>query len=411
MRCSDVRMTVDNIAMFAECAPAGPFGVPTCAEAACGEHAADCRVCGKNYLEGEGSSFARVDSHEKEQGTVSFGRALCLGKGDAEKRKGTHGKRSKGTVPRMKDIRAVLQTAKGFVQEGYVWTTKIRLDVPASIQDERFRSRLAQLVYDGTGDAAAASGLSKALNELASRADSFELEDIGNGKRCGNAEAHALMQASSAAVMQELSRRGHRFVPSEDGVVVFLRSRAAAQRVGASLARYLGAALYAAADATCLCACLASERGIFGLCITGASDRCRVGVHKSLVQHVKARMKWATARSRGVAFAQRLRDIARIAKWGSTLLSLACDAGCVVEELNEWLAARFRMVLWKKWKLVRSRISGLEAAGVTHERAMCLGAAHGGFWAAANSDGLKQALPYSALRRMGFSFFLVEAAR
>ncbi len=404
-----MRMTAENI-VFAEMAPWGLLGVPTYAEAPSDERAAEHREGDVSYYFGGGSSPDRMVSHEKERGAASFASSRGKTHREACKRK----KASGGSRP-VKDrrtdcVHAALEAAKACVLDGFTWTAKISLDAGRSIQDERFRSRLAQLAYDSTGEAAFASRISRALNSYAAESRvprSDNPSPMGGEARFGIAVAELVARKM---ITSELERRGHRYVASDDGIVVFLKSEAAATRVSESMGRYLEHVLHGFVDAWVAKACKASETSIFGFCIILEQEHPRVCIHESLLKRMKAALRHATARSRGVALSQRLREVAAIVAWGNGLMALADDARCVVAELNEWLASRFRVVLWKNWKLVRSRIGGLEAAGVPHERAVMLGGSHAGFWAAAVSDGLKQALSYAVLRRMGFSFFLVETA-
>lgn len=406
-----MQMTAANIQRAAK-PHEGLFGVPMHKEAPSGKRAADGHANGRNYQVPQ-EAFAGMVSHEKEQGAVSL-LDVMRGLLSPSHRANRRGEARLGSPKAREAIelkKAVLQTACEYVRDGRVWATKIRLDVGASVADERFRSRMAQLAYDSTGDAAAASELSKELNKLASRADGL-LQPRGcvpSAKPLNHAVSVA-MQVACAAVCAELDRRGHAYVVDDEGVVVFLRSEAAAKRVSKSMTGYMGKMLHAHVDPKSAEACAAGGVDIFGLCIILEDGQHQLRVHESLLCRVKDALRRTTARSRGISFAERLREIARIVSWGQSAMGLACDAREVFRELNDWMAAKFRVVLWKKWKLVRSHVYGLEAAGVSHDRAVALGSSHAGFWAAANSDGLRNALSYAVLRRMGFSFFLIESA-
>lgn len=404
-----MRMTADDI-LFAEMAPWGLLGVPTCAEALFDECAAEHREGDANYYYRRGSSPDRMVSHEKEKGAASFASSRGKTHRGTRKRK----KVSRGDKPvqdcRTDCMRAALEAAKACVLDGYTWIAKISLDVGKSIKDERFRSRLAQLAYDSTGEASFASRISRALSSCGAESDVSKSDDpspMGGDARFGIAVAELVARKM---IIDELECRGHRYVASDDGIVVFLKSEAAAMRVSDSMGRYLERVLHGFVNMRVAKACKASETSIFGFRIILDQEHPHVCIHESLLERMKSKLRHATARSRGVALSQRLREVAAIVAWGNGLMAIADDARCVVAELNEWLASRFRVVLWKNWKLVRSRIGGLEAVGVSHERAVMLGGSHAGFWAAATSDGLKQALSYAVLRRMGFSFFLVKTA-
>lgn len=319
----------------------------------------------------------------------------------------------RSTIRSAERERAVLQAAIGYVRSGYVWAAKISLDPIASIRDERFKARIAQLVHDDQVEACFVSQLSKEFNSFEERLDgglclerSFPKALEGDVSFLDTTE-----RICYGIVSAELDRRERRFLKTDDGIVLFAKSRKAANRAVCSIARFIERALHAHVNQETLEVRRVSDVSLFGLCVIDSADGPCVGVHQELVQRARSEARHATARSRGVALAQRFRELDGITSRYNALFALSDTQSNCVDELNEWLAARCRMVIWKNWKLVRTRVSGLESVGVDPARAKKLGGMHLGYWAAANTEGLKEALPYSTLRRMGFSFFSMRTER
>lgn len=289
-----------------------------------------------------------------------------------------------------------LELSKRYISEGLKQVVSVPLDVATFSEGEAFRSRLAQSIYNGMKSKIAASSVSKVLNKI-SGSQKVKLDQN---------QRYSLELAKSQMrylVESELLDRGHSYVVSDNQILVFLRSELAANRVCASLGQKLQAVL-------CVPEMLPtvedySSVDVYGYSFIEGSDGALCEVSNRALGFIKAKARKATARSRGVSFSQRMRELAQLVGEFDEELHVASNAEAAIDSLNKWLAARCRMLVWKQWKLVRSRISNLEQLGVAHDEALALGSCHMGYWAAANSVALERALPYSVLRKMGFSFF------
>ena len=73
----------------------------------------------------------------------------------------------------------------------------------------------------------------------------------------------------------------------------------------------------------------------------------------------------------------------------------------VFDELDERIRRRLRMVLWKQWKRVRTRIRELERHGIPKPKARQMANTRKGPWRAAASPPVHQALHNAYWRKQG----------
>jgi RNA-directed DNA polymerase len=80
------------------------------------------------------------------------------------------------------------------------------------------------------------------------------------------------------------------------------------------------------------------------------------------------------------------------------------DMGKVLVKVDEWYRRRLRMVIWKTWKRVRTKLSNLLKLGVRKTQAWEWANTRKGLWCTANSFILSTTITIDRLRRTGYVF-------
>jgi hypothetical protein len=78
------------------------------------------------------------------------------------------------------------------------------------------------------------------------------------------------------------------------------------------------------------------------------------------------------------------------------------DAKKLIQGLDEWIRSRIRMVTWKRWKKIRTRIENLKRLGIEEEQAWMWANTRKGYWRTAHSPALLKALSNERLKRAGY---------
>jgi RNA-directed DNA polymerase len=171
---------------------------------------------------------------------------------------------------------------------------------------------------------------------------------------------------------KELERRGHRFVRYADDFQVFVKSKAAGERVMTSLEGFLDEATPAEGEP-------GEERGGTGPGSESSWDtrtttnrKPKLKPDPKSVQRLRLKLKELFRRGRGWSLSRTIRELNPIfAGWGH-YFRLA-DVEGVFEELDQWVRRRLRVLLWRQWKRPRTRAKELQKRGLDRGPSAYLG--------------------------------------
>ena len=208
---------------------------------------------------------------------------------------------------------------------------------------------------------------------------------------------------------KELERRSHRFCRYADDCNVYVRSKAAGQRVMASLERFLTKRLRLRVNRDKSAVARPWERKFLGYSVTHHKEP-RLKVAPESVRRLKAELKGRFRRGRGMNVPRLLQELIPLLRGWTAYFRLA-EVKKSFEKLDEWLRRRIRCILWRQWKKPRTRRKRLIARGIDQETA-CISAYNGrGPWWNSRSAHLHLALPTRTLRRMGLVSLIEEHRR
>lgn len=119
---------------------------------------------------------------------------------------------------------------------------------------------------------------------------------------------------------------------------------------------------------------------------------------------MKAKVKEITTRSSGIGYdLLKLKLKQYITGWVN-YFKLA-DMKKLLSETDGWLRRRLRMLIWKRWKKIRTRYKMLRKFGLDHKTAIKFANTRKGYWHVANSHILTLAVTDNRLRKAGYTFF------
>ena len=208
---------------------------------------------------------------------------------------------------------------------------------------------------------------------------------------------------------RELQRRGHRFVRYADDCNVYVRSKAAGERVMASLERFLRKRLRLRVNRSKSAVDRPWKRKFLGYTVT-AEHKARLRVSPESVKRLKAKLRPLLRRGRGASLARTCEELAPILR-GWTAYYRMGETKESFEVLDEWIRRKLRVIYWRQWKRPRTRRRELMRRGIDPERAR-LSAGNGrGPWWNAGASHMNQAIPTQDLRRLGLTSLLDEHRR
>jgi RNA-directed DNA polymerase len=208
---------------------------------------------------------------------------------------------------------------------------------------------------------------------------------------------------------RELERRGHRFVRYADDCNVYVRSKAAGERVLASLERWLTQRLRLRVNRDKSGVARPWTRQFLGYSVTW--DRAaRLRVAPTAVQRLKTKLRGLLRQGRGRRLADIVADLNLVTRGWVAYFRLA-EVKASFEDLDQWLRRKLRCILWRQWKRPRTRARELRRRGLDEARASVSAFNGRGPWWNAGASHMHAAVPIAVLRQLGLLSLLDEHQR
>lgn len=202
---------------------------------------------------------------------------------------------------------------------------------------------------------------------------------------------------------KELEQRGHRFVRYADDCNVYVKSKAAGERVMTTLERFLWKRLRLKVNRDKSAVAQPWERKFLGYTVTQRGARLAVSPQAETRLTLKLRPVLRMGRGRSLtATVKKLNPIIR----GWTAYFKLAQSERLFKEFDARLRRHLRAIIWRQWKLPRTRVKELVRRGVPRWMASKTAYGSHGPWRCAASQAMALAVPNGELRRIGLVSFL-----
>lgn len=203
---------------------------------------------------------------------------------------------------------------------------------------------------------------------------------------------------------KELEARGHRFVRYADDCNVYLKSKAAGERVMTSLEGFLWKRLRLKINRNKSAVAPPWERKFLGYTVT--SRGAKLLVSPTAQTRLKLKLRPILRRGRGQSLAATIAELNPIIK-GWTAYFRLVPTQRLFKELDARLHRHLRATMWRQWKNPRIREKELVRRGVPSRIAKPTAYSGHGPWRSARSEAMcKWILPKAGLQRLGLATFL-----
>lgn len=203
---------------------------------------------------------------------------------------------------------------------------------------------------------------------------------------------------------KELERRGHRYVRYADDCVIFCKCKRSAVRTLASIVPYIERRLFLKVNREKTVVAYVRNIKFLGYSFYERKGEGRLRVHPKSLLKMKDTIRYLTSRSNGWGNEKRKEKLKQYVTGWLNYFKLA-DVKRLLTEIDSWLRRRLRMVIWKQWKRVRTRIRNLKKLGIEEERAVRTALTRKGYWRMAHCHTLDTAISTNQLCRAGYTFF------
>jgi group II intron reverse transcriptase/maturase len=211
---------------------------------------------------------------------------------------------------------------------------------------------------------------------------------------------------------KELEQRGHHFVRYADDFQVYVKSEAAAERVMASLERFLAGRLRLKVNREKSAVGRPWDRKFLGYRMflgyrTTVDRRPKLQPHPQSVKRLKLKLKALFRRGRGWSLERTIKELNPILRgWGNYYRLTEVDG--VFKDLDQWIRRRLRLLLWRQWKRPRTRLKELRKRGLDEARARKCAYSGFGPWWNSGAQHMNQAVRISTFRQMALVSLLEQ---
>lgn len=204
---------------------------------------------------------------------------------------------------------------------------------------------------------------------------------------------------------QELDEWGYRFVRYADDLMIFTKSKRAAQRQYERVSKFIEGKLKLRINKDKTKVSKLNEVKYLGYAFYRFKGECRLRVHPKSINKLKDKLKEVTGRSNGMSIEGRKLKLNQIIRGWVQYFKLA-DMKTVMQAIDEWLRRRIRMITWKRWKKVKTKFANLQKLGVAKEKAWEWANTRKSYWRTAGSFILTTTLTNARFEKQGYLSFL-----
>ena len=305
---------------------------------------------------------------------------------------------SHGFRPNRSCQTAIEQSLK-LANEGYVWVVDLDL---AKFFDTVNHSKLLQLLSERIKDGRVISLIHKFLRAPVLEDGKTTPNTIGTPQ--GGPISPTLANIMLNELDKKLEERGHPFVRYADDMMIFCKSRKAAERTLVNIKPFIEKKLFLKLneDKTKIRYIGSTDVKFLGFGFYPDQEgKIKARPHQKSKDKCVKRLKEITSRNRGQsleAFRKQLSEFVR--GWANYFLK--SDMTKFVRNTDKWLRRRIRQIYWKQWKKVRTKYYALQKLGLSPSIAWQYANSRKSYWRIANSWILAKTLTNRFLREMGW---------
>lgn len=297
-----------------------------------------------------------------------------------------------------RNAHGALRKCRDYITQGYVYAVDIDLE---RYFDTVNHSKLIEILSRTIKDGRVVSLIHKYLN--AGVMDEDHYEETHEGVPQGGPLSPLLGNILLNELDRELESRGHKFVRYADDMVILCKSRRSAHRTMKSIVSFIEEKLFLTVNRDKSQVAHVKDVKFLGYTFYRYRGEGRLRIHPKSVEKMKAKIKRLTSRSNGWGNERRKEALSRYIKGWVQYFKLA-DMQKLLIKTDAWYRRRLRMVIWKQWKRIKTKVANLIKLGINKYKAYEWANTRKGYWHIANSFILSRTVTDQRLRLAGYVF-------
>ncbi|HZK24079.1 MAG TPA: group II intron reverse transcriptase/maturase [Oscillospiraceae bacterium] len=294
-----------------------------------------------------------------------------------------------------RSAKQAVMKCKEYIEAGYNWSVDIDL---AKYFDTVNHDKLMRLLSETIKDSGVLSLIRKYLQS------GVMINGVVMGTEEGTPQGGNLSPLLSNVMLheldKELTKRGLKFCRYADDCNIYVRSRKAADRVMASITRFIEEELKLKVNKAKSSVDRPWKLKFLGFSFYRKKGEIGIRVHPKPVAKLKQRLKEITGRSNAMSMYQRMVKLRQIIVGWVNYFGIA-DMRGLAKSLDMWLRRRVRMCFWKQWKKIKTKHNNLVALGAPGYKAWEHANTRKSYWRIAGSPILSKTITNEYLKKLG----------
>jgi len=205
---------------------------------------------------------------------------------------------------------------------------------------------------------------------------------------------------------KELEARGLNFVRYADDCIILVKSEKAANRVLASITKFIEKKLGLKVNAEKSKVTRPAQTKYLGFSFwKSPKGQWKPKPHLKSYQKLVRKLKQLTDRSLSISLDNRIKKINYVVRGWVNYFRIA-NMKNKITEIDEHLRVRIRVIIWKQWKKIRKKCESLQKLGVPFEIAFNCANTRKGYYQICKSRYIQFAINNERLRKRGLIFLL-----
>lgn len=286
-----------------------------------------------------------------------------------------------------------------YLNDGYEWIVDIDLERFFDTVDQ---DRLINIIMRTIKDGDVVSLIRKYLS--AGVMDKGITKATEKGTPQGGNLSPLLSNIMLNELDKELEKRELRFVRYADDCIILVKSEKAANRVLESITKFIEKKLGLKVNAEKSKVTRPTQTKYLGFSFwKDAKEKWKPKPHFKSYQKIKRKLKQLTCRRKSISLDERIKQINYAIRGWVNYYRIA-NMKKAIQEIDEHLRTRIRVIIWKQWKKASRKEKALIQLGVRPDIAHNLANTSKGYQLVAKTDWMKFAINIERLRKRGLIF-------
>lgn len=187
-------------------------------------------------------------------------------------------------------------------------------------------------------------------------------------------------------------------------MMIFCKSKRSAERTLKNILPYIEGKLFLKVNRNKTTVDHVRKVKFLGFSFYQYKGKGRVRIHPKSVEKMRKKIRELTSRSNGWGDDYRKQRLKQYITGWVNYYGIA-DMKVLMERTDEWYRRRLRMLIWKQWKRVGTRMKNLRKLGIPKWKAYEYANTRKKYWRIAKSPILSSSITTARLRKSGYIFF------